>query len=277
MYDFYFGTEEDIEQNQEDYLVFIKRLLPRWVNSIPDSEYLAVHRLLNQAPRNGAISAIVETGVGASTLVLLNHVFRTGGVLYSWDINGSKAAFLRSVINDTLVKHYGRSLWDHWKFIPFSSVSDHLGIGILSELGVSVDFCFLDSEHTKNTLIGELERTNVCLCDGALVVIDDANYSAVHTNTAYINMQRAKLGLAPVHDPHDNRCEPFYREVEAFLKDRWHDVGDVPSSYKDEYSDDIFFSYFSADRRALGKQGMEKFDALENRLGAWRVSGRKEE
>ena len=48
MYDFYFGTKQKIENNQEEFLVFVKRLLPRWINGIPDSECVAIYRILKQ-------------------------------------------------------------------------------------------------------------------------------------------------------------------------------------------------------------------------------------
>ena len=37
MYDFSFGDKDYILENQEDFLIFCKRLLPRWINGIPDS------------------------------------------------------------------------------------------------------------------------------------------------------------------------------------------------------------------------------------------------
>ena len=46
MYDFHFGSKEEIRDRDEDFLIFIKRLLPRWVNGIPDSECLAIYRIL---------------------------------------------------------------------------------------------------------------------------------------------------------------------------------------------------------------------------------------
>ena len=47
MYDFHFGTKEKIEKNPLEWLIFIKRMLPRWCNSIPDSEFIALHETLS--------------------------------------------------------------------------------------------------------------------------------------------------------------------------------------------------------------------------------------
>lgn len=274
MYDFYFGSREDIQANQAKYLIFVKRMLPRWVNSIPDSEYLAIHNALNTLDLEGRTPVIAETGIGASTIPLVNYVMKHNGVLFSWDINGSKGAFLRSVLTDTLAAHYGKSLFDHWKFIAYSSLSEQLGIDVLGELRVQVDFCFLDSEHTRDVLLGELTRLNPYLRNNAIVAIDDANYSYIHTNISYINMFRKKLGLPPAAAPANNTCAPFYQEVETYLRENWMSVDYLKDTYKLEYQRDIFWTYYSSDREVMGKQGMEHIDALDHRFDSWRVSGR---
>ena len=75
MYDFYFGTPAEIEADEEGFLLGVKRLLPRWVNSIPDSEYLALHQLFEKHCRKQR-PVLVETGVGASNV--LANVVRAG-------------------------------------------------------------------------------------------------------------------------------------------------------------------------------------------------------
>ena len=156
MYDFYFGSLEEIEANEEKYLLFIKRLLPRWVNSIPDSEYLAIFDTLNKINLNNNRPVLIETGSGASSLVMLYYAVKNNGILYSWDTNGSKGSFLRSIANDTIGKSFNKSLFDHWKFVAYSSIDDYLGIGILEELGEKIDFCFFDRLHTLDQLLAEL-------------------------------------------------------------------------------------------------------------------------
>ena len=44
MYDFYFGTGDAIDKDPKTWLLAIKRMMPRWPNGIPDSEYLALAR-----------------------------------------------------------------------------------------------------------------------------------------------------------------------------------------------------------------------------------------
>ena len=47
MYDFYFGSKEQIKEREDKFLLSIKRMMPRWVNSLPDSEFLALASILN--------------------------------------------------------------------------------------------------------------------------------------------------------------------------------------------------------------------------------------
>ena len=275
MFDFYFGNKQAISEKEEDYLIFIKRMLPRWCNSIPDSEFIAVHRLLLTTDTTKQHQTLVETGIGASTIVLLNHAIKNKTLLCSWDINGNKGAYLRSVVNDTLCRHYGVNLWDHWKFIPYNSLSNELGIPILHELGLGVNFCFLDSEHTLNVLLGEIELLNPFLSEDSIVAIDDANYNYKYLNVSYINMQRNKLDLAPIENPEDNYCGEFYNEIEKFLTTKWKAVEHLDDSYKREFADDIFWNYFASDRSIMNAQGMEKIDELVHRFDGWRVRDRK--
>ena len=48
MYDFCLGDKDEIMADEEGYLLSVKRMLPRWLNSIPDSEFIAIHRLLSK-------------------------------------------------------------------------------------------------------------------------------------------------------------------------------------------------------------------------------------
>lgn len=276
MYDFYFGTNDEIAKNEKGFLLFIKRMLPRWSNSIPDSEYLAIHDSLELLVLDDKKPVLVETGVGASTIVLLNYAMKHDGQLFSWDINGSKGAFLRSVITDTLVAYHGKNIFDHWKFIAYSSLSEYLGIKILYEMIDGIHFSFQDSEHTLDTLLGEMEPLNGLLYENSIVAIDDANYAYRHVNVAYINVFRKKLQLPPITPPPDNICELHYIEIEKYLKSNWRNVEHLRDTYKEHYRNDLFWSYYSADREAMAKEGMEKLSALEHRYDSWQLSGRKD-
>jgi len=276
MYDFYLGSDEEVKKDEKKFLLGIKRMLPRWCNSIPDSEYLAIYDILQTLDLKGKKPVLVETGAGASSIVLLHYAIKHGGTLFTWDTNGSKLAFLRSVIGDTLLKYNRKNLHDHWKFIAFDSNSEHLGISILKEMGKEINFGFFDSEHTLKVLLGEVSNANKVLADGGIITIDDSNYNYKYMNVAYINMFRKKLGLGPIENPSDNQGGTFGEEVEKFLKSKWNTVTHLRDTYKDNFKEDIFWRYYDLDRAVMGDAGMEKMEMLANRFDSWKVSGRKE-
>ena len=67
MYDFQLGSPQQIAKDEIQFLVAVKRMLPRWLNSIPDSEFVALCELADAAGsrRGKENSVFVETGVGA--------------------------------------------------------------------------------------------------------------------------------------------------------------------------------------------------------------------
>lgn len=275
MYDFQFGSKDKINAQPIDWLIFIKRMLPRWCNSIPDSEFVALHETLalldgKQRP------VLVETGCGASTIVLLEYALRNNGILYSWDTNALKGSHVRTICMETLGKHYEQqNLWRHWRFVGYDSRSLHAGIPALAELNETVDLCFLDSEHTLDTLQSELEALTPLFAEKAFVAIDDANYSYRHVNEAYVNMIRSKLGLPPTDDfGDDNNSEPFHKEVANFLRGKFSTVEKLQDSYKQACHSDIFFDYYSADRQTMNELGMEKNAEREHRFDAWLIENR---
>lgn len=269
MYDFYFGDRQEVLANPEGFLIFCKRLLPRWVNGIPDSECIAVWRMLQAMDVKEPV--LVETGSGASSLALFLHAALSGGKLFSWDTNGSKGAFLREVVSDAMCRVLEVDLHKVWTFVSFNSTDEHVGIGVLRELGLRADFGFFDSWHTLDHLLGELACFERVAAPSFYVALDDAYYDRRHHNYAFVNMIRRKLRLPAVAEPAENRCQPFYVEIEAHLKAKYPKVEKVDDDYKKTYTSDIFFDYFEADRRSMNKVGMEKSNELEHRFDAWRI------
>jgi len=270
MFNFYFGDDKYIDENEEDYLVFIKRLMPRWCNSIPDSEFVAIYRLLVNADPVTKNGILVETGVGASTIILLNHAVKNNTVLYSWDTNPNKCAYIRSVLNDTVVRRYKINLWDYWKCVTFNSLSNELGIQVLDELGLSVNFCFLDSEHTSKTLLGEIKLLNSLLTDGSVVAIDDANYRFKYANIFLINFQRRELGLPPIENPVNNVTDVLHKGVESYLVDKWEIVERFDDFFKLQVKEDSFSDFFMGDRT-----GSVNVEGLIDRIKAWKIQNRR--
>lgn len=269
MYDFYFGDRNQIAEDEEKFLISVKRMLPKWVNSIPDSEFLALKRLANSSRHR---PVFVETGLGASTLALLFCAIKTGGVLYSWDTNAEKASQIRTACVETICRYFECDINKHWKVVNALSTSPGAGLGILKELRESVDLFFHDSEHVLKVVLEELDLVSAVMCRPGIICMDDANYSFKYTNTAYINVVRKKLGMPPISDPSDNQSREFYIEVEQFLKQIYSGVRKINDSYKIEFSDDIFFDYFSNEFRVKSDLKMENQENLAHRFDAWEVS-----
>ena len=46
MYDYSFDVYGNLKKKPEEFLISVKRILPRWINGIPDSECIAIFRIL---------------------------------------------------------------------------------------------------------------------------------------------------------------------------------------------------------------------------------------
>lgn len=278
MYDFYFGSREEIARDEIKFLISIKRMMPRWVNSIPDSEFIALSKLLDE---QGASSTpdrkliAVETGAGASSLAFIFYAMKYNGLAMTWDLNGEKGSLIRTISTETIGNYFREHIEDHWKFVAFDSLSPYLGLPILNELVDHLDLFFHDSEHVWNTVKGELGIVIPLLRDGAIVALDDANQDYLHTNTAYINTFRKKLSLPAIERPEGNSSQPFYLETERYLRDRWSNVEHLPDLYKQKYLTDPYFAYFDSEFEIKANLGTERTEKLDHRFDSWRVSKRR--
>lgn len=278
MYDFYFGTNKQIAKDEQKFLISIKRMMPRWVNSLPDSEFLALAEILDEKGKSldpNQKLVFVETGAGASTLVFAFYAMKYNGIAYSWDYNGEKGSLIRTVCNETMCNYFNTHINDHWKLIGHSSLSDHLGLPILNEFVDHVDVFFHDSEHTWNTVKAEIDAIDHLLIDGSIVALDDANQNFIHTNLAYINTFRRKLGLNKIRNIEDNNCQPFYVKTEELLKSRWKKVIQIDDSYKKNYNKDPYFSYYDSEFEIKSELGTERSNLLEHRFDSWKIFNRK--
>ncbi|MDO9372306.1 MAG: class I SAM-dependent methyltransferase [Gammaproteobacteria bacterium] len=216
----------------------------------------------------------VETGAGASSLACAYYALKYDGLALSWDSNGEKGSLIRTVCTETMGNVFAKHVDTHWKLVAHDSLSPYLGLPILPDLVDHVDLFFHDSEHTWNTVLGELKAVNPLLVEGAVVALDDANQDYLHTNIAYINTFRRKLGLPPVPRPQDNTSLPFYQETERFLQANWGKVDYLPDLYKQNVRNDPYFAYFDAEFDIKVELGTERLEKLEHRFDSWRVSKR---
>jgi hypothetical protein len=269
MYDFYFTNKKNIKKDPEKFLIFVKRLLPRWVNGIPDTECLAIFKLLEKLnKKNKKRLVLLETGCGASTIAMYLHCAIYGGKMFSWDTNASKGSFLRSVILESIDKVLESSVNKIWTFIPYDSTDQNVGLEVLKELKIKADFCFFDSLHTLNHLIKEVKCFEKVSSKKFILALDDAYYRKKNKNYSYLNMIRKKINLKEVTEPKKNICLPFYLELKKYLKQKYLKVILEDNYYKKNYKNDIFFDYYSSDRIFLNKMGMEEKNKLKNRFEA---------
>ena len=68
MFDYIYDNKKNILNNPEKFIIFVKRLLPKYLNSLPDSAVISIFREIKKL--KGVNNLIIETGVGASTIVL---------------------------------------------------------------------------------------------------------------------------------------------------------------------------------------------------------------
>jgi hypothetical protein len=279
MYDFFLGTPEAIERDELRYLISVKRMMPRWINSIPDSEFIALAQALDAqgaAARDaGRDLVIVETGAGASTLAIAFYALKYEGRAFSWDMNAAKGSAIRQVCNETMGNHFHRHVDDYWKLVAYSSLSEQLGLAILPDLVDHVDLFFGDSEHTWAVCGSELEAIVPMLADGAVVALDDANQDYEHTNVGYINTLRRKLALDPIAPIEGNSGDPFWQRAERLLGERFESVEYLPDEYKKRYAEDPYFAYFDAEFEIKAGLKTERTESLEHRFDSWRVAGRR--
>ena len=277
MYDFELGSSEEILANETTFLLAVKRMLPRWLNSIADSEFVALCELADAAGarRETADAVFIETGVGASTLALYWYAAKHDVTLYTWELASAKSSAIRQVLDEAFSRHTG-SVGDHWRAIPWSSNSPELGIAALSEVGARCLMSFHDSDHTWTCLSEELTNLAPLLVDGAVVAVDDANLHWTQTNIGLVNTFRKKFGwpaIDPSKLPYEAEGEIHWRRVSALLNSRFESVEHLQDSYKDNFADDAYFSWYSTEFREKAALGIEVPEHLEHRFDAFRVSG----
>ena len=98
----------------------------------------------------------------------------TGGKVFSWDTNGSKGSFLRSIISEAICRSLEVDLYKTWTFIGFDSTSKYAGIPIINELGLKADFCYFDSWHTLEHLMNEIYCFESVANNDFIIALDDA-------------------------------------------------------------------------------------------------------
>jgi len=250
-------------------LIFIKRLLPRWVNGIPDSEIITLYQTCKKISGK---PIIIETGCGASTIAFVLYAILKNGKVYSWDTNGSKGFFLNSVMNESLGKTFGININDYWNFIASSSTETYSGINLIKEKRIKPNFAFFDSDHTWKTVGEELKLFLKISKKDSIIAFDDAYYNYKEHNIPYINMIRSKLDLKPIKNFKANISKPFFDEAKNFIKKNNYKSTEIKTNFKSLILNDLFLKYYSGDRQFMNKLGMEEKNKITQRIRILKVT-----
>ena len=244
MYNFHYDTKNKILKNPESFLIFVKKLLPRWLNGIPDSECLAIFKILQKTKSNKNVVPI-ETGCGASTLAIFLHCCLNNKKFFSWDTNGTKGSYLRSIINESMCQPLNIDINQVWKFIPYNSTDKFLGIEVLKEMNLKSNFGFFDTSHTLKQVLQEIECFDKIAANQFVIALDDAYYRKKNINFTYLNIIRSKIGLKRIKEPKNNICEPFYVEVYNYLSKKYSSAKKINDYYKLNFKNDDWFKYYT--------------------------------
>ncbi len=246
MFDFIYDNKKNILKNPEKFIIFVKRLLPKYANSLPDSAAISIFREIKKL--KGANNLIIETGVGSSTIVLFVASYIYKKKLFTFDINPDKISLIRQVINDAICRPLKANIFDYWTYVPSNSLDKYTGIPALKEFKKKPQFAFLDSSHSLEHLKKEVTEFTKIAPKEFTLGIDDGNHkNSKFFSFGYTNMIRYKMGLKKISNPKQNISPPFIVEINNLLKKNFKSVKKLKTFFQKNYQNDLWFNYFGAD------------------------------
>ncbi len=185
MESYIFGNKKDIYKNKIEYLIFLKNLLARYYNSIPDS--LAV-TLFKESKKSKKI--IVETGVGASTVALfLSAVFHKKRII-SFDKDKKKTRFIKKFIMSNICSYLDI---DINKYLQIKNVNTRYLKNWKNNFNMKSNFFFLDSCHDLSHIYKEIDNLQYISDKKLFIIFDDMNFDLEEKNLKYLEMRNFKL------------------------------------------------------------------------------------
>ena len=88
-----------IKANAKSLLLDIKKLLPKYLNCIPDNSALSILEIVKKTSKN---NCMLETSVGVSTIALFLGSYLKGKKFYSFDINQDKISLIKLGVDPLL-------------------------------------------------------------------------------------------------------------------------------------------------------------------------------
>ena len=117
MQNYIFDNNIDIKKNKIEYLIFLKRLLPREFNSIPES--LAI-TLFEESKKSKKI--ILETGIGHLQLHYFWDVILIKKLI-TFEINKNRISFIKKFIQINICNYLNIDLSKYWTSKNFNSIN----------------------------------------------------------------------------------------------------------------------------------------------------------
>ena len=246
MFDYIYNSKKNILQNPEKFIIFVKRLLPKYANSLPDSAAISIFREIKKL--KGANNLIIETGVGSSTIVLFVASYIYKKKLFTFDINPDKISLIRQVINDAICRPLKANIFDYWTYVPSNSLDKYTGIPALKEFKKKPQFAFLDSSHSLEHLKKEIMAFTKIATKEFILGIDDGDHrNNKFFSFGYTNMIRNKMGLKKINNPVQNTSLPFFVEADNLLRKNFKSVKKLETFFQKNYQNDLWYNYFGTD------------------------------
>ena len=264
-------------------LLFVKHLLPRYLNGIPDAEFTALLDCNKYLDNN---KVIIETGCGASTIALMYLAALTNCIYINWDPSELKQNEIKNVVigiinSGILPVVFATKMLMDSVFVSATSDDDHLGILAFSkERDLDICMAFLDGYHSIRNVKYEVK----CILSAkhhpndVVIAIDDADLRYEHTNTGLINIQRKKLRLSPIEIEQDTSKtfgDAVKDELSIFINDtvlngkpQWsyRVLTEIVKQYNKDIVDDETSMYYSTDKAAMITNGLEDANKNLNRF-----------
>ena len=242
MYDYIFGSKKYIKKYPEEFLIFIKHLLPRYCNSIPDSMAITIFREVRKIKKKGII---LETGIGASTMALFLACYLNKTSFISYEINKSKVNLFRKILTQSVCKYLKINLNTIWKPVITNSLNKKKGIPALKK---NIIFSYIDSDHNINHIGNEILAIKKKIENESIFFFDDMNLQMQKKNYNLLDTIKYKKTLKNFKIQKYQFNKKIYKNYFLpFLKKNFLKVYEMDSFYKKNYKKDMYYKNYGID------------------------------
>lgn len=243
MYDYIFSSKKYIKKYPEEFLIFIKHLLPRYCNSIPDSMAITIFREVRKFKNKKGI--ILETGIGASTMALFLACYLNKTSFISYEISRSKVTLFKKILRQSICKYLKINLNKIWKPVVINSLDNKKGIPALKK---NVIFSYIDSNHELNHLEKEILAIKKKIDKSSIFFFDDMNLQINKKNYNLLENIKFKKTLKNFKIQKYKFDKKILRDYFIpFLKKNFSKIKEINSFYKKNYKEDLYYKNYGID------------------------------